>query len=589
MDLSTANPTYGRRNEVAPINQSVKIWRRVGTIIGHIPVYQFDINGKFVQQLVMDEDEVGLIGFNPNIHTLIAPSVWPTLGQLSIPYDILSNANARWGFQINIFDTFFEIQDFNFVFATADNKLRPIVLAQVPYNLNDRNQFTIARQLLSVMVALFDQAPVDYNPQEYPTNFGPNNMANLSVAPASRMLLRVYNGLTRTGNITFTDKNNGDRAIAKGAVLETAGFPANALLNFNPLAETTDQVLSGRLQQTFTLPPLVVPTGINILPATPTTLDIGQPLQLKAEAQPVGAIVGDVRWVSNDPTIATIDERTGIVTAIRSGGVTIMAMGNDLRVRGTKDYIITNNQYIPPTPTAVTIDAPSRAVPQNIVMPLTFALSPADAPRNGTIQWASNNEDLATVNADGLFVAKQTNATANATVTISAIYSYTNGNNNTQVLTSQNLQITINTLIAPPSPITGPRLLKSSNNLPQVQVYNFATKKWQVKSETSGLVVYNKNTAQQRKLNQFDAIDTTETLASPQGIQYPMWDNELEQWVTDEERVKLDEQKAQFEKTRQEAKDNLEKIKQEAIDRLLSADPKYKDAFEKFITDTKID
>jgi hypothetical protein len=72
-DASFSSSTYGRRNEVAPINQSIKLWRRVGSIHSHSVYYRYDCNGIYQGKASLDIDEVGVIGLNPNTMTAIEP------------------------------------------------------------------------------------------------------------------------------------------------------------------------------------------------------------------------------------------------------------------------------------------------------------------------------------------------------------------------------------------------------------------------------------------------------------------------------------------------------------------------------------
>ncbi|MEG1773134.1 MAG: Ig-like domain-containing protein [Clostridia bacterium] len=65
-------------------------------------------------------------------------------------------------------------------------------------------------------------------------------------------------------------------------------------------------------------------TGVNLAPQA-ATLKVGKTLRLAAQIQPWNATERSILWVSNNPTVATVDEN-GIVTAIAYGEATITAM-----------------------------------------------------------------------------------------------------------------------------------------------------------------------------------------------------------------------------------------------------------------------
>jgi hypothetical protein len=79
INASLSSSVYGLRSEVAPQNETVKIWRRIGTVTGQSTWYRYDIDGAFVETLTLDVDEVGPIGLNPNCMTNVPPESDETL------------------------------------------------------------------------------------------------------------------------------------------------------------------------------------------------------------------------------------------------------------------------------------------------------------------------------------------------------------------------------------------------------------------------------------------------------------------------------------------------------------------------------
>lgn len=69
--------------------------------------------------------------------------------------------------------------------------------------------------------------------------------------------------------------------------------------------------------------------GISIEGAKEYTLEVGQTLQLKAVTNPADAPINTANWDSTSSAIATVDPKTGLVTAIAPGEVNITANADD--------------------------------------------------------------------------------------------------------------------------------------------------------------------------------------------------------------------------------------------------------------------
>jgi hypothetical protein len=82
-DASRSNAAYGRRNEISPVNQTLRIWRRLGTITGNKTYYLYDINNAYVKDLTLDIDEGGVIGLNENTMTDVEPPE-PVEGEVAV-------------------------------------------------------------------------------------------------------------------------------------------------------------------------------------------------------------------------------------------------------------------------------------------------------------------------------------------------------------------------------------------------------------------------------------------------------------------------------------------------------------------------
>jgi hypothetical protein len=435
---SQNNPIYGRRAEVAPVNETIKLWRRVGAIIndGAKTFYIYDINGNFVDQIELDQDEAGFIGFNPNIMTQLVPTVWPSLGRPSIPYDIISNANARWGFRVIITDDAIIVDDLN----TAYGGNYPTIL-RLPYRLDRENRVPLRRQLLSLLVAPPNQTPIEYAQQDY-AEWSEANMTVLGNPPASKFRIAVDNRLSRAGNIEWQDKSGATCIIAQNAYLETLGVPANALLNFTPTDTHNAEIGfdAGRVEVIFTLPALVGATGVTVT-ADKNFIDIGETIQATAILAPAGAL-GNVVWTSVNENVATVDSN-GLVTATGSGTVTIRATVGGLT--GDLSITVREDQFVAPPPTALTIATTNSTLPINGQVQFTKALTPANTIANGTYTWTSSDTAIATVDNNGLVTGVGT-----GTTDIRATYTFTNGSGGQQLLQSGITIITVNTSVVPP-------------------------------------------------------------------------------------------------------------------------------------------
>ena len=69
--------------------------------------------------------------------------------------------------------------------------------------------------------------------------------------------------------------------------------------------------------------------GIKIDGKAEQNLEVGQTLQLKAITDPADAPINTATWDSSTPTIATVDAKTGLVTAVAPGETKITAMADD--------------------------------------------------------------------------------------------------------------------------------------------------------------------------------------------------------------------------------------------------------------------
>lgn len=138
--------------------------------------------------------------------------------------------------------------------------------------------------------------------------------------------------------------------------------------------------------------------SIKVLQPAKTELKAGETLQLVAEVSPEGATDKSVRWTSSDSEIATVDSK-GVVTAIGVGEVEITATDSAGHTASVRITVV-------PTPSdSVVIPAPTTKVfKAGETIQLTATVYPATTTDKSVI-WKSSDENIATVDANGLVTA----------------------------------------------------------------------------------------------------------------------------------------------------------------------------------------
>ncbi len=95
-------------------------------------------------------------------------------------------------------------------------------------------------------------------------------------------------------------------------------------------------------------------TGVTVTPAS-ATLTVGDTSTLTATVKPDHAVVKGVTWTSSNTGVATVDEKTGEVTAVAVGTATITATANDGSGKSATCVVTVKAKPAPPEPTPVSI------------------------------------------------------------------------------------------------------------------------------------------------------------------------------------------------------------------------------------------
>ncbi len=149
------------------------------------------------------------------------------------------------------------------------------------------------------------------------------------------------------------------------------------------------------------------------LPAT-STVTIGSTITVQATASPAEAVDTSVVYSSSNPTIASVDTNTGVVTGVSDGTATITATANGANisatisitvVRAPLPLVYNNNNPIQHAVTAGTLD---------------LGIFLAGNLGGGTItyQLTNNNNNIGTTTPAGIFTPQGTN-TGSATLVVS--------------------------------------------------------------------------------------------------------------------------------------------------------------------------
>ncbi|OHX64746.1 hypothetical protein NH26_24600 [Flammeovirga pacifica] len=152
-------------------------------------------------------------------------------------------------------------------------------------------------------------------------------------------------------------------------------------------------------------------TSVEIV-AGETTVMVGRTIQLSASQLPAQACKEVASWSSSNTNIATVDSN-GKVTGVGIGTVTMTVQTGDQ----SETIEITAIERVPIYVSSVSIDPSSIALDINQKSILSAMVLPANAD-NLNVTWSSDNESVATVDANGLVTAV---AEGSATITATTV------------------------------------------------------------------------------------------------------------------------------------------------------------------------
>ncbi len=207
-------------------------------------------------------------------------------------------------------------------------------------------------------------------------------------------------------------------------------------------------------------------TGITVSPAS-TGIVVGNTKQLTANVQPANATNQNVTWSSNNNGVATVNNN-GLVTALSVGNAIISATTQDGNFTAICNVTVENNTV---AVTGVSINPGNITLDINTTGQLTATVAPANA-TNTNVTWSSNDNNIATVNANGLVTAV---APGNAIITVTTADGGFTATCNVTVNNTDGIytEEDNNNLMLYPNPVSGLLNIESNTTILKIEVFNF--------------------------------------------------------------------------------------------------------------------
>ncbi len=219
------------------------------------------------------------------------------------------------------------------------------------------------------------------------------NPTNIELLPGQEQQITTTFDPVDASNktITWASLDNNIATVANGKIAAIA--PGTTTIN------ATYQTPSGPQTKAVQVKVLIPMTGVTIMPNSNITLNKGDTTTLSVDIQPANTEEDKtVTWSSDRPEIASVDAKTGVVTAQKGGTATIT---------GT----LKNNRTVTAT---ITVNVPVSSISLNkgeislnkgeTYNGLVVTINPTDA-TSKTVTWTSTNPAVATVDTTGKITA----------------------------------------------------------------------------------------------------------------------------------------------------------------------------------------
>ena len=149
------------------------------------------------------------------------------------------------------------------------------------------------------------------------------------------------------------------------------------------------------------------------LDSSTLSLIVGDTWQLNADVQPTFASTRELEWTSSNPEIATVSSN-GFITATGIGSATITAAAVD--GSGVKAECMVSVSGVPVK--SIVLSRTSASLKATETVTLTATVTPANA-SDKSVLWSSNNNEIATVDDNGVITAQSIGETVISATSVS--------------------------------------------------------------------------------------------------------------------------------------------------------------------------
>ena len=220
-------------------------------------------------------------------------------------------------------------------------------------------------------------------------------------------------GTTKMLDIEITPNDFADTITFKSSNTDVVTVAENGLLTAVAPGSATVKIIVGSKSASVKVTVTQAVTKITLNKST-LSLDVPETYQLTATVAPTDASNQVLEWTSSNEAAATVDQN-GLVTAVGNGTAVITATATDgTGVSASCTVTVIDPDNIPVS--SITLDKTAMNMEALEVYQLTATIAPADA-ANKTIRWTSSDENVATVDENGLVTAI---AKGTATITAAA-------------------------------------------------------------------------------------------------------------------------------------------------------------------------
>lgn len=247
---------------------------------------------------------------------------------------------------------------------------------------------------------------------------------NNVIVNASDVIVKIESG----SQVASLEVNQSASITGTGTIITANVNASNVTFAQTPnktiVAEGLTSVVGGKeVSGTYTKPSAgggggggggtVAVTGITLSPAT-LQLNVGQSSTLIATIAPANATNQNITWTSSHPGAATVNN--GVVTAVGKGSATITATTED----GGKTATCVVTVVVPVS--GVSLSKTSlNMVAGGATAPLVPLITPADA-NNKNVSWASLDDSVASVDANGVVTPLTAGMTSITVTTVDGSY-----------------------------------------------------------------------------------------------------------------------------------------------------------------------